>query len=384
MSQTAISEYQSRVQRAREIMSKNGIDAIVVTEPINYYYFTGHKSPSWMKSRPAIFILPLEGDAALINWSGPEMFCRLYNKPFPSWVEDKRFYPEVPFTMDKSVDWGIKTILEEKHLEEKTIGIEMGQETWLGITFNDFIRLKEDLPKAKFIESGPVIWGCRMIKSEWEINASRNACEIGGKAWKRCLGELKVGMSIQEIKMKIQQYYFEEGADLDSPPVTAFGATGPEGTFQKGDILYLDGGPSFCGYKMDFTRRAVFGKPSDRQLQEHNTMWEILFKVMDQMKPGVPLKKIFEFSQAELSKTKFKNYSDHPAKRIGHGIGLDNEPPAINGIDPTILQKGMILTPEPKIESVDGLVNPEEHIVIIENGYEQLSTIPNWELFIVK
>ena len=30
MSQIPISEYQSRVQRAREIMSQNGIDAIVV------------------------------------------------------------------------------------------------------------------------------------------------------------------------------------------------------------------------------------------------------------------------------------------------------------------------------------------------------------------
>ena len=40
-------------------------------------------------------------------------------------------------------------------------------------------------------------------------------------------------------------------------------------------------------------------------------------------------------------------------------------------------------TPEPKIESPDGLVNPEEHVAIREHGCEILSTDPGWELFVV-
>ena len=50
-----------------------------------------------MRSRPSIFVLPLDGEPALITWSGPGMFARLYKQPFPSWVEDRRIYPEVPF-----------------------------------------------------------------------------------------------------------------------------------------------------------------------------------------------------------------------------------------------------------------------------------------------
>ena len=44
----------------------------------------------------------------------------------------------------------------------------------------------------------------------------------------------------------------------------------------------------------------------------------------------------------------------------------------------------MTLTPEPKIESPDGLVNPEEHVAIREHGCEILSTAPGWELFVVE
>ena len=38
----------------------------------------------------SVFILPLDGDPVLISWSGPGLFSRLYDRPYPSWVEDRR------------------------------------------------------------------------------------------------------------------------------------------------------------------------------------------------------------------------------------------------------------------------------------------------------
>ena len=376
-------EYRSRVKKAKSLMNGRGIDGLIVTDHVSYYYFTGHKPAPWMASRPFIFILPCEGDPAIITWSGPETFSRCYKVPFPSWVEDWRFYPDLPFSMEEPTDWGIRAVLEEKALQKTTIGIELGLDTGLGIPVNDFLHLRTQLPDANFVDSGPVVWGCRMIKSDWEIAASKKACDIGGRAWMRCLDELRIGISVEQVKRKIQQYYLEEGADLDSAEVMALGATGPNGTFQKGDILYLDVGPAYLGYRMDYARRAVFGKPSRRQEDEHNLMWDILFKVMDEMRPGVQVRDIFEYSQSLVNKTGLRNYSDHPAKRIGHGIGLESEPPSINAFDTRVLQKGMILTPEPKIETVEGLLNPEEQIVITDAGFEQISTIPEWKLFVV-
>lgn len=377
-------EYESRIARARELMSEREIDGLVVTDPTTFFYFSGQRAPAWMKQRPNMFILPLAGEAAVISWSGPGMFARLYDRPYPSWVEDRRIYPEVPFNTDECVDWGIRAVLEDRGLQNATIGIELGRETWLGIPYGDFIRLQGDLPNVRFVESGPVVWGCRMVKSEWEIEAQREACAIGGRAWKRCIEELHAGITSAEIQKRIIAYYMDEGADLDSGPPTALGATGPGGAFQVGDVLYLDGGCNFEGYRMDFTRRAVFGAPSDRQRREHDGMWEILFKVIDRMTPGTGMPEIFEYSQSLLAGTDFINYSDHPAKRIGHGIGLETEPPSINRFDPNVLQVGMTLTPEPKIESRDGLVNPEEHVAIREHGCEILSTDPGWELFVVE
>ncbi len=377
-------EYVARTARARALMRVHDMDGLVVTDATSFFYFSGQKAPAWMKQRPNVFILPLEGEPVVITWSGPGMFARLYGRPYPSWVEDRRIYPETPFNTEARVDWGIAEALRDRGLAKGAVGIELGRETWLGIPYADFIRLQEDMPGVRFVESGPVIWGCRMIKSEWEIEAQRRACAIGGAAWKRCLAELHVGITAAEIQKRIITYYMEGGADLGSEPPIALGARGPGGAFQEGDVLYLDGGCTVEGYRMDFTRRAVFGAPSDRQRREHDGMWEILYKVMERMKPGATQAEIFAYSQSLLAKTAFVNYSDHPAKRIGHGIGLETEPPSMNPFDPNPLQVGMTLTPEPKIESVDGLVNPEEHVAIREHGCEILSTDPGWELFVVR
>ncbi len=313
-------EYPNRIGRARALMREHGMDGLIVTDPMHYSYYTGHKIASWMRSRPSVFVLPLDGEPALITWSGPGMFARLYKQPFPSWVEDRRIYPEVPFNKEPRVDWGVADIIKERGLDSGALGIELGRETWLGIAVVDFELLKEQLPKARFVDSSPVVWGCRLIKSEWEIDCMRQACEIGGVAWHRAFQDLRPGMA----------------------------------------------------------------RPSARQQSEHDGMWGILNEIIERMKPGVSMRELFEYSQSRLAQhPEWRNYSDHPSKRIGHGIGLENEPPSISATDDTILEVRMALTPEPKIESVDGLLNPEEQVVIRPSGCEILSAGSDWKLHIV-
>jgi Xaa-Pro aminopeptidase len=373
----------ARVARARARMRRDGVDGLVVTDPVSFYYFSGQKAGAGGIGRPMAFILPLEGDPAVVDWSGPGLFARLYRKPYPTWVEDRRIYPEVPFNREPRVDWGIRDVLVERNLARGVIGIELGNEPRLGLAVDDFARLREDLPGARWVDSGPIVWSCRMIKSDWEIDKLKKACDIGGRAWERIFGELRAGITQADIQRKAITYYLELGADLDSGPPLALGATGPGGAFRQGDILYLDGGCSVNGYKMDFTRRAVFGPPSPRQQAEHDGMWDITMKVIERMKPGVATAEIFEFSQGLVSKTPWRNYSDHPSKRIGHGIGLVNEPPYLNAFDEHVLAPGMSITPEPKIETEEGLLNAEEHVILREGGCEVISQASDRRLYVV-
>ncbi|RII82021.1 aminopeptidase P family N-terminal domain-containing protein [Neopusillimonas maritima] len=70
-----VDEHANRVAKARSLMAQANVDALIVTDPVTYGYFTGNRVPAWMKARPSIFILPASGEPALITWSGPQMFA---------------------------------------------------------------------------------------------------------------------------------------------------------------------------------------------------------------------------------------------------------------------------------------------------------------------
>jgi Xaa-Pro aminopeptidase len=64
------------------------------------------------------------------------------------------------------------------------------------------------------------------------------------------------------------------------------------------------------------------------------------------------------------------------SKRVGHGLGLSvAEPPSLGMGDDTILEPGMVLTPEPRFVIASGArIHIEEDIVITETGCELLTT----------
>ena len=228
---------------------------------------------------------------------------------------------------------------ERARLAERS-AIELGRETWLGIAVVDFELLKEQLPKARFVDSGPGRVGLPAdqvgVGNRLHAPSLRDRRRWLGSGPSRICAPALPPLTVQK---NVLRYYIEGGADLNSEPPTVLGATGPNRTFQKGDVLYIDGGCNCSGYKMDFARRAVFGPPSARQQSEHDGMWGILNEIIERMKPGVSMRELFEYSQGRLAQhPEWRNYSDHPSKRIGHGIGLENEPPSISATDDTVLE----------------------------------------------
>src|SRR4030042_3987956 len=83
------SEYDLRWKRARELMEKQNIDALLISEFINFKYFTGHYSfMHGSKTRPMCLILQLRGEPISIlpgAGEGPK-------QQDTSWVKESRTY----------------------------------------------------------------------------------------------------------------------------------------------------------------------------------------------------------------------------------------------------------------------------------------------------
>jgi len=379
-----VEEYQLRVDILRRHMSDAAIDAVIITDPISYYYFSGNRV-DFNKLRPSFMLIPLDDEPVILTWAVRETFANLYKYPFPSWVKYRRFYPDTPFSLEESTDWGLRSLIEERGLDSSIIGMELGKDTRLGIPMNDVIKLRGDLPRCSFVDCGSIVWGCRMIKTGREIETIRKACNIGGKIWRKSFRELKVGTKVEDFQKILNSYYIQNEVEISSPADLIVGSNGLSGPLRSGDILLVNGGPSVSGYRMDATRRVAFGAPSEQQIREHRAAWDALNNVLSKIEVGARMSNLFHLANGELKKHGVRLFADHPAKRLGHGYGLESEPPAMNAIDNTQLEQGMCIIVQPTFISSgdDGIVMAGEQIIVTASGYEVLTKEPSWELLTV-
>jgi Xaa-Pro aminopeptidase len=133
-------EYLARYQRAQALMQRDGVDALLVSEKNNYWYFSGLISYQLDHiQRPQILVLPKTGKPLLLVYGNDKAKA----KALP-WVGEVRAYTDVPFPEEM-----IAGCIKEMGLGEAKIGFELGDDQRLGFPVNYLTRLTEALPKAE-------------------------------------------------------------------------------------------------------------------------------------------------------------------------------------------------------------------------------------------
>src|ERR1044071_2322623 len=201
-------EYLRRYDRARSLMVKEGLDALVVSEKNNYWYFTGLISYQLDHiQRPQICILPKSGKPLLLIYGNDKSKA----KALP-WVGEVRDYVDVPFPREM-----IAGCIKEMGLGEAKLGFEPGDDQRLGFPVNYLSALTEALPKAEIRDGTAALTEMRILKSAREIDFMRKACDISVKAYARCLPQLKPGMTRREVADRLFISILEEGAHPRHP-----------------------------------------------------------------------------------------------------------------------------------------------------------------------
>jgi Xaa-Pro aminopeptidase len=369
-----IQEFKKRYEKARELMKRKNLDALLITEKSNYSYFTAHRTIGWTtKTRPIILILPLEGDPTLVihSWEigNAQSSC--------PWIKDIRTWTDLPFNIAPLLE-----PLRNLNLGKSKIGAELGYEQRLNMPLDDFEKLRRELPKTQFEDASEIFWKLRMIKSEAEIKSIRKACEIASEAIEKTLEDVRKGMTEREIGKMLYIHMMELGADR--PGVAAICA-GPdsyeresqlptESIISPGNELFIDTGCVYNEYWSDMSRAATLGKPSEKQKEMHNLFQEATEKHIEMVRPGV---KASDIVKSCLDYVRRKGLKTWGVGRMGHGIGLDfTEPPSITLNDTTSLEEGMVLTIEPGTITPYGVFCTEDVIVVRKDGSEMLTTAP--------
>jgi Xaa-Pro dipeptidase len=360
------SEYHQRYERAQALMDRDGLDALVVSEKNNYWYFSGLISYQLDHiQRPQICILPKRGKPLLLVYGNDKAKA----KALP-WVGEVRAYTDVPFPEEM-----IGGCLKEMGLGEAKLGFELGDDQRLGFPANYLLRLTEAFPKAQIKDGTAALTEMRIIKSPQEIEFMRKACEISVRAYDRCLPQLHPGMTRREIADKLYISMIEEGAHPRHPGFLMLNSSTryDDRRYNKGDRMVADFGACYEGYYGDITRMAIFGEPTPDHKKDHETACDVIELCFAGMLPGTPIAELSRIANRELLKRGYQTV-DSP-KRIGHGIGMARaEPPSLNEVEKELHRPGMILALEPKVRSEKSAVHLEEDVLITEKGPEFLTT----------
>jgi Xaa-Pro dipeptidase len=385
-------EYDDRVSRAKVLMAEYDLDAIMVTGDFsaatNYRYFSGHNPRDYQLNfaRPHVCVITASGDAALLVY-----YLNTENAADASWITDVREYTQ-PFPGS-----AVTSILKDLGLTSGRIGCELGLEQRLMMPVEEFLTVRDSLPRASFVDASALIWDLRTIKSPAEVECIRRADEINHFALKRGLSGLREGATEDEVVTTIFTEMIERGASrppfaqLLSTTTANFrdGGPGHRARFggpshvplESGDLVFVDSGCVINGYWGEFNRMGVVGHPTERQERFHGMVRELVTRTInDMLRPGVTGRQVMEFlldmyREFGLDESQYRRYREYPFAHLCHGIGLtSSEPPLVRIDSDEPLRAGMVISVEAYVLD-EIMYGSEEDVLITADGAEVLSPI---------
>jgi len=358
-------ERQQRQERARQLMTENGLDAIVLMTGTSMQYFAGIRW--WGGERTFALIMPARGNSFYVCPGFEEGRAREQIRTAPEGENpDVRIWQE-----DESPYERIAQGLKERGIGSGKIGIE---ET-IRFVFADGIAKAS--PQATILSATPVTAGCRMIKSPHEVALMKLASEVTLEAYEAAYRAVKDGMTQPQVEELVrnahEQLGFTGGADVQVGEFSAFphGSVTPQ-IVHEGTIVLMDGGCTVEGYQSDITRTYVLGKATDKMKKVFDIVHRAQSAALAAARPGVECGSIDDAARKVVIDGGYGPDYKYFTHRLGHGMGMDgHEWPYLVRGNRAKLQANMTTSDEPGIYIRGEFgIRLEDDLHITENGAE--------------
>lgn len=347
----------ARLQNVVDILSKNGLDALVISNPSDILYLTGLNNH----------------DCALIITTEKYFL-----------ITDSRYILDAYSVSDiyRVVEHNLGLMSGLKALIQKLSCTNVGvQDEYL--TLCDYATLTNGCDCA-FLGIASSIENIRSQKSNEEIENIISAQKITDAAFEYLLDYIKPGLTEKEIAFELEMFVRKNGAErLSFDPIVASGpnsakphAIPSDRRLLNGDILTLDFGCVVNGYCSDMTRTVSIGKPSDEFVKIYNIVLNAHNIAKNGLAPGIATKHIDALAREYISHCGYGNFFGHG---LGHGVGIDiHEQPMLSYRSDEVLKKGNVVTVEPGIYIPNvGGVRIENMCYITDDGYYDITKSDN-------
>ena len=354
-------EREHRLERARQLLSINGINALVICAGTSLTYFTGLR---WDQSeRLFAWVLPQRGDPFVVCPAFEEARVRERMSAQPpalpaasstrvyTWNED-----EDPYSL-------LAKALKETGISTGKIGLEERTQ------FAFANRIAHASPTLTAVSAIPVTAGCRAIKSPAEIALMQLANNVTLSVYEAAWKSAQPGMTNRHVSDLIAAAYSRTGFPGDASCEVGKYSALPHGSLQpqtirEGEVILLDDGCVVEGYESDISRSFVLGKANDKQKRVFDIVHRAQAAALAAARPGVQCQAIDLAARKIIEDAGFGPGYKYFLHRVGHGIGMDgHEWPYLVRGNTQPLETGMCFSDEP------GIYIPEEFGIRLEDDW---------------
>ena len=346
-------DFSGRLANLYDLLAAQEIDALLVTKPANVNYFSGFR-----------------GDSTAL----------LIGKNFRQLVTDGRYIEQARrqtknFALVEQTEGLYKKLVDViKNSGCKKIGIE-----GLVMTVAQHAYLVKEIAGVEF--KSVAVDSLRQVKDVSEVAQIQRACQIVDDAFEKILAVIKP--SVREIDVAAELEYLMRRLGSEETAFTTIVASGQRGSLPHGvatdkkicvgELVTIDFGATWNGYRSDITRTICVGRASNEQRKIYNAVLDAQLYGLEIITAG---KSGVEIDAAVRDRLTAAGYGKFFVHGLGHGVGLEiHEEPRLSKFSKCEkLLPNMIVTDEPGmyVENFGGV--RIEDTVLVTSGTAQALT----------
>ena len=350
----------ARQQRVLDVMRKQNLDLVVLTQNAHVQYLAGPRY-GWT-FQPAV-ALTADGKLTLVAPDKP---------PEVSAADEVLTY---------EAKWHSTMRNDQREASSAVLATWLAAQPkhdWIGVEYSTFPVFLSQQVSSEYFDIEPAIYRLRRNKDAHELKLLKKAIEGTARMYELAREIVKPGVNELEVFNQLQAAAVDEYREMltgtgNDYQCASRGGPPRDRVAQEGELYILDLGPAFRGYFADNARTIAVGdQPSDAQQQAWEFIMQVFAHVEKVVKPGKSCQELFHEAQAILDESPVGVFNHH----LGHGIGLfPHEAPHLNPNWDDTFEVGDVFTCEPGLYAEELRVGMriENDYVVTEDGIELLT-----------
>jgi len=345
----------SRIQELQKSMRSQGLEALLITSPSDWYYLTG-----------------FSGEAGVL----------LADRRGLALVTDGRFIVQA------SEELRGVSVVEQKDGLYRTSGELLRKSKYKTVGFDPNVLtvaqsqlLKKSAGRSiAFRAVGGLVQSLRASKDPGELAQMRKAAHLASEVIESAIKMLKPGVREFEIAAEIEYQMRKRGASGTAfESIVAFGARAalPHARptakrLRKNELVVLDMGAILGKYCSDITRTVYVGKAPARVRLWYQAVLDAQSAAIGAIRSGQLCGAVDAAARGVLAAYRLDQYFVHST---GHGLGLEvHEEPRLAKNQKTQLATGNVVTVEPGVYFAGvGGIRIEDDVAVQDRGSEVLT-----------